>query len=132
MSEYRVWECQVCAFVYDEAKGWPDDGIAPGTRWEDVPDDWLCPECGVGKADFEMIVVGTSKDTTTTAQAAPPAAESKWKVWECLVCGWIYDEAEGYEDEDIAPGTAWEDVPEDFVCPECGVSKEDFEMIEVG
>jgi rubredoxin len=54
------------------------------------------------------------------------------RKWQCIVCGWIYDEAEGYEDEDIAPGTRWEDIPEDFVCPECGVSKEDFEMIEVG
>ena len=54
------------------------------------------------------------------------------KKWQCIVCGWIYDEAEGCEEEGIAPGTAWEDVPEDFVCPECGVSKEDFEMIVVG
>ena len=54
------------------------------------------------------------------------------KKWQCIVCGWIYDEAEGYEDEDIAPGTAWEDVDEDFICPECGVGKADFEMIEIG
>jgi rubredoxin-NAD+ reductase len=49
------WECIVCGLVYDEAKGWPDDGIAPGTKWEDVPEDWLCPDCGVGKEDFELI-----------------------------------------------------------------------------
>jgi rubredoxin-NAD+ reductase len=49
------WECIVCGLVYDEEKGWPDDGIAPGTRWEDVPEDWLCPDCGVGKEDFELI-----------------------------------------------------------------------------
>ena len=49
------WECIVCGWVYDEAKGWPDDGIAAGTRWEDVPNDWLCPDCGVGKEDFELI-----------------------------------------------------------------------------
>ena len=54
------------------------------------------------------------------------------RKWQCIVCGWIYDEAEGYEEDGIAPGTAWEDVPDDFVCPECGVGKEDFEMIEVG
>jgi rubredoxin len=54
------------------------------------------------------------------------------KKWQCIVCGWIYDEAEGYEEEDIAPGTRWEDVSEDFVCPECGVGKDDFEMIEIG
>ena len=57
---------------------------------------------------------------------------TRMRKWQCIVCGWIYDEAEGYEEEDLAPGTKWEDVPEDFVCPECGVSKEDFEMIEVG
>ena len=63
-----------------------------------------------------------------------PDTKSKpdMKKWQCIVCGWIYDEAEGYEDEGIAPGTAWEDVDEDFVCPECGVGKADFEMIEIG
>ncbi|WP_372867806.1 rubredoxin [Pseudomonas sp.] len=35
-------------------KTWPDEGIAAGTPWSEVPDDWLCPDCGVGKADFEM------------------------------------------------------------------------------
>jgi rubredoxin-NAD+ reductase len=49
------WECIVCGLVYDEAKGWPDDGIAAGTKWEDVPEDWLCPDCGVGKEDFELL-----------------------------------------------------------------------------
>ena len=43
--------------VYDEAAGWPDDGIAPGTKWEDVPITWACPECGAQKADFEMVEV---------------------------------------------------------------------------
>ncbi len=51
----RKWLCIVCGWIYDEAKGWPDDGIAPGTKWEDIPDDWMCPECQVGKADFEML-----------------------------------------------------------------------------
>ena len=54
------------------------------------------------------------------------------KKWQCIVCGWIYDEAEGCEDEGVPPGTAWNDVDEDFVCPECVVGKEDFEMIEIG
>ena len=49
------WQCIVCGFIYDEAEGWPEDGIAPGTRWEDVPGDWQCPDCGVGKEDFELI-----------------------------------------------------------------------------
>jgi len=50
------WECIVCGWVYDEAIGDPDSGIAPGTRWEDVPEDWVCPDCGVGKDDFELLV----------------------------------------------------------------------------
>lgn len=45
----------------------------------------------------------------------------------CKVCGWEYDETEGYPDGDIAAGTAWGDVPEDFVCPLCGVGKDEFE-----
>jgi len=49
----KTWKCVVCEFVYDEAAGMPEDGIAPGTRWEDVPENWYCPECGVSKADFE-------------------------------------------------------------------------------
>jgi rubredoxin-NAD+ reductase len=44
--------CQVCGFEYDEAKGDPDNGIAAGTKWEDLPDDWVCPLCGVGKDNF--------------------------------------------------------------------------------
>jgi rubredoxin len=55
----KKWQCVVCGLIYDESLGWPDDDdIAPGTRWEDVPADWLCPDCGVGKADFEMIEIG--------------------------------------------------------------------------
>ncbi len=50
----RVWQCALCAFVYDEAKGLPEDGFPPGTRFADLPDDWMCPDCGVGKEDFEL------------------------------------------------------------------------------
>ncbi|MCY1178654.1 Anaerobic nitric oxide reductase flavorubredoxin [compost metagenome] len=53
----KKWQCVVCGLVYDESLGWPDDGIAAGTRWEDVPQDWICPDCGVGKLDFEMIEI---------------------------------------------------------------------------
>lgn len=51
----RKWMCVVCGYIYDEALGVPDEGIAPGTRWEDVPDTWTCPDCGTTKDDFEMI-----------------------------------------------------------------------------
>ena len=55
--EYKKWECIVCGWIYDEEKGNPEEGIKPGTRWEDVPDDWVCPECGVGKEDFDMMEI---------------------------------------------------------------------------
>jgi rubredoxin len=54
-GEYKTWQCILCAFVYDEAAGLPEDGIAPGTRWADVPENWGCPDCSAKKADFEMI-----------------------------------------------------------------------------
>ncbi len=57
-ANMKKWQCMVCGFIYDEEQGWPDDGIEPGTRWEDVPEDWLCPDCGVSKDDFEMVRVG--------------------------------------------------------------------------
>jgi len=53
----KTWECIVCGFIYDEAKGIPEDGIAPGTPFEKIPDDWSCPDCGVAKSDFEMVVI---------------------------------------------------------------------------
>ena len=52
------WQCMTCGFIYDEAEGLPDDDLAPGTRWEDVPDDWICPDCGTAKSDFEMVEIG--------------------------------------------------------------------------
>ena len=49
----KKYTCTVCGWVYDEAAGDPDNGIAPGTKWEDLPDDFVCPLCGVGKDQFE-------------------------------------------------------------------------------
>jgi rubredoxin len=51
----RQWICLVCDYVYDEAVGIPEEGIAPGTPLEDIPDTWACPDCGVTKADFELL-----------------------------------------------------------------------------
>lgn len=54
---YKRYLCLLCGFIYDEEKGWPEDGISPGTRWDDVPLAWQCPECGASKNDFEMIEI---------------------------------------------------------------------------
>jgi rubredoxin len=50
------YECSVCGYIYDPAEGDPDNGAAPGTAFEDLPDDWVCPVCGVEKAEFEKVV----------------------------------------------------------------------------
>jgi rubredoxin len=56
-QDMKTYMCVICGYIYDEAKGVPDEGIAPGTRWEDVPVNWRCPECGAGKEDFEMVEI---------------------------------------------------------------------------
>jgi len=53
----KKWQCIVCGYTYDEAAGDPEHGIKADTRWEDIPADWACPECGVAKADFEMVLL---------------------------------------------------------------------------
>ncbi len=49
---FRVVQCLRCGFAYDEALGMQEDGIPPGTRWEDVPEGWTCPDCMAAKSDF--------------------------------------------------------------------------------
>lgn len=59
MSEapYKTYMCLICGFIYDEAAGLPVEGILPGTRWEDIPPNWTCPECEARKEDFEMVEI---------------------------------------------------------------------------
>jgi len=49
------WQCSVCGYIYDPEQGDPDNGINPGTRFEDLPEDWVCPVCGASKDDFEKV-----------------------------------------------------------------------------
>ncbi|MBT5798056.1 MAG: rubredoxin, partial [Porticoccaceae bacterium] len=55
-----------------------------------------------------------------------------FSVWECIVCGWVYDESLGSPDDGIVPRTLWEDIPEHWTCPNCSVTKQDFEMVKSG
>ena len=68
-----TYQCLVCGWIYDEAAGCPEEGIAPGTRWEDIPEDWCCPHCGVGKGDFEMIAVTPETEASSPAQVSETA-----------------------------------------------------------
>ena len=54
-TAYLRWICDACGYIYDEAKGDPDDGLPPGTRYQDIPDDWQCPLCGMMKSDLRLL-----------------------------------------------------------------------------
>ncbi|MBI5201057.1 MAG: rubredoxin [Elusimicrobia bacterium] len=69
--------CMVCGYKYDEAKGDPTQGIAPGTRWEDVPDSWVCPECGEDKKAFEEDMVEVTGAAPTHGSQATDIAGAK-------------------------------------------------------
>jgi rubredoxin len=56
-SEYKTYMCLICGFIYDEAAGLPEEGIPAGTRWDAVPVNWVCPECGARKEDFELVEI---------------------------------------------------------------------------
>ena len=55
VTESRTWMCLICGWIYDEAAGDVEHGIAAGTAWADVSLNWTCPECGARKEDFEMV-----------------------------------------------------------------------------
>jgi rubredoxin len=57
VSDSKTWMCLICGWIYDEAAGDPEHGIAPGTPWSEVPMNWTCPECGARKEDFEMVQI---------------------------------------------------------------------------
>ena len=66
----KKYVCTVCGYVYDPEKGDPDAGIQPGTAFEDLPEDWVCPLCGVGKEDFEVQEYSPPPDRFTLSYQA--------------------------------------------------------------
>lgn len=112
------WKCSVCGYVYDEAKGEPATRTSPGTKFEDLPENWVCPVCGSGKAVFEL----TEEDM--------PSGPAQSMTWKCSVCGYEYDEEKGEPATDTPPGTKFEDLPDDWRCPVCGTKKDAFTMLK--
>ena len=91
------WVCRACGIVYDEAKGDPDSGIAPGTRFEDIPEDWRCPVCGVGKADFMPM---PEAPVRTAAPCAAPRGRGIVVVG-AGTAGWAFARAVRERDPDV-------------------------------
>lgn len=54
-QEFRYWQCQSCGEIYDEEAGDAESGLPPGTRFEDIPDDWICPSCGAEKSNYILL-----------------------------------------------------------------------------
>lgn len=92
--------------IYDPVRGEPKNGIKPGTAFEDLPDDYICPVCGayakIGKSEFVPMEAPTGR-------------------YRCVACGYLYDPERGEPKNGIKPGTAFEDLPDDYICPICGV-----------
>ena len=74
-------------------------------------------------------MAGATSSSGNTRPAV--ASDTPCKVWQCVLCGFIYDEAAGMPGEGIPPGTRWADVPDTWICPACSAPKSDFEMVEM-
>ncbi|MDD1662913.1 MAG: rubredoxin [Methanomicrobiales archaeon] len=101
MSRYR---CVACDYIYDPERGEPKNGIIPGTAFEDLPVNYICPVCGarakIGKRAFVKI-------------DAP-------EQYRCVACDYIYDPNRGEPRNGIKAGTPFEDLPVNYICPVCG------------
>lgn len=130
----EMYQCQTtnCGYIYNPDKGDRRGKIPAGTRFEDIPDDWRCPVCGGTKKCFRPLAgPGSTKEvscpTSNAASGATSGAGDKsMQKYVCNICGYVYDPAEGDPDNDVKPGTKWEDVPASWSCPICGASKENF------
>ena len=107
-GEKKAWICRICGYVYEG---------------ETLPADFICPICKHGAADFEPL---TDKAATETKNEE----KTNMKKYECPVCGLIYDEEKGSPENGIAPGTKWEDVPDDYECSICGAPKSTFKEVK--
>ncbi len=101
------YRCKICGYIYDPKVGDPEQGIAPGTLFSELPDEWKCPICQASKTEFGQC--------------------GKFK---CKICGYIYDPKAGDPDNGVSPRTPFMDVPDDWKCPICQASKSEFEKEE--
>lgn len=99
------YKCKVCGYVYSPVRGEPRQGIKPGTKFEDLPDTYVCLLCGEqGKGH-----IGKEAFVPWTPQA-----------YICDTCGYIYEVKRGEPRQRIKPGTPFDSLPDTYVCPVCG------------
>ncbi|MDD1653593.1 MAG: rubredoxin [Methanomicrobiales archaeon] len=102
------YKCKYCNYVYSPQIGEPQNGIPAGTAFDDLPDDYVCPICGMQ---------GKGKIGTWGFEPWNPTR------YVCKVCGYIYDQARGEPQHGIRAGTPFEKLPDSYVCPVCGLDK---------
>ncbi|MDI1338413.1 FAD-dependent oxidoreductase [Polaromonas sp.] len=104
---WALFICKACGLIYDEAKGDADSGLAPGTRFADIPEDWACPLCGVGKADFEphVVVELAQRRAASPATRLPQRAAARHNAGTVIVgagrAGWEMAQALRERDADM-------------------------------
>lgn len=130
---FKKYMCKACGWIYDEALGCPEAGITPGTKWENLPEDFKCPVCRVKKSMFtEVNEAGEAKVPEDLKALEPDVKAEKvsggFNRYVCQLCGWVYDEEKGAPELNIAPGTRWADLPDDFKCAICKAPKSKFEQ----
>lgn len=103
----KRYQCRLCGYIYSPLRGEPQHGIPAGTEFDNLPDDYVCPLCGfqargkIGKWGFD-----------------------EWHPTKyiCSVCGYVYDEQRGELHRGIKPGTKFDDLPDNYVCPVCALN----------
>ena len=112
----KKYVCEVCGYVYDPNIGDIEHGIPTGTSFEELPENWLCPPCGVSKEHFSEVVEYQK--------------ENKKELYMCEICGYVYDPNVGDIEHGIPAGTSFEELSKDWVCPPCGAGKEHFSKMK--
>ncbi len=135
-SPEEMYQCQTtnCGYIYDPDRGDRKGKIKKGTSFKDLPEEWRCPVCGATVKAFKPLAGPGSVHAENGAASQekhnkPKGVVTGMKKYRCDVCGYVYDPEVGEAAAGIAAGTAFEDVPDDYECPVCGASKDEFSEV---
>jgi len=127
----EMYQCQTvnCGFIYDPDRGERKGKIKKGTAFADIPDEWRCPVCGATKAVFKPLAGPGSVLEQNAATTTDTPEGDGMKKYRCVVCGYEYDPEAGDPANGVDPGTSFDDLADDWLCPVCGAGKEEFEEV---
>ncbi len=115
------YKCMRCGYIYDPFFGDPEGGVKPGVNFDNLPEEWVCPVCGAGRKENMTVVSGTWKRKKKMNLFVKQSFGKE--RYRCFRCGYIYDPLIGDPEGGTVPGTDFEDLPRDWVCPGCGAGK---------